>query len=108
MKLRLPDQRKLYGCSVGVSPDGKWIFTGGRNQEKDAVVRLWDMKTLEFATEFVSEEEASILAMSLSRDGEILAVAGHHSTGWDVGFRWTSGYPVRLWKIRRNLDELLK
>ncbi len=65
--------------SSAISPDGKYVLTGGR----DKMARLWDAASGKKLWEYV-DQVSVISAVAFSPDGKTMVVGGLTTTLWDV------------------------
>jgi RNA polymerase sigma factor (sigma-70 family) len=73
---------KHMAMSLGFSPDGKLLATGGHSSDAD--VRLWDVATGKEIRAF--DIDSMVNALTFSPDGKVLAIGQHDGrvTLWDV------------------------
>lgn len=98
------------GIVVAVSPDSRRIATGRQDAAGNALLTLCSPESKSPLSEFTVIEDAAILSMCFSPDGQFLAIGGAPRTGWDRGlniFPWPLGrrppdFSVKVWQISNH------
>jgi WD40 repeat protein/tRNA A-37 threonylcarbamoyl transferase component Bud32 len=78
----LGDKGYVLGWTVGFSPDGRTLATGGA----DSLVHLWDVGTGRLVRELEQNVGNGVWALEFSPDGSVLAMSGGdpYASLWDV------------------------
>lgn len=62
--------------SVAISPDGKWVASGGSGEEDGGSVRIWDVTTEKLLQRFAAFRQRSNVRVAFTPDGQTVIATG--------------------------------